>query len=87
MHLMPRGWRLDGYTDLVMSVILVVSKPLPTIVIHCDSRTTIDKISIEKYNAKTKRHIQVRLKYIRGLVFDRIIAIESLKLRIIWLIL
>ncbi|KAL8124691.1 hypothetical protein AgCh_012369 [Apium graveolens] len=60
----------------LMSAIPVVSRPLPAIAIHCDSRTTIDKISSKKHNAKTKRHIQVRLKSIRGLVTDRIIAIE-----------
>jgi hypothetical protein len=60
----------------LMSAIPVVSRPLPAFAIHCDSRTTIDKISSKKYNAKTKRHIQVRLKSIRGLVSDRIIAIE-----------
>ncbi|KAL8148948.1 hypothetical protein AgCh_006087 [Apium graveolens] len=54
----------------------VVSKPLPAIFVHCDSRTTIDKVRSVKYNAKTKRHIQVRLKFIRGLVSDMIIAIE-----------
>ena len=60
----------------LMSVLPVVSRPLPAIAVHCDSRTTIDKISSEKYNAKTKRHIQVRLKSIRGLVSERIIAVE-----------
>ncbi|KAL8146990.1 hypothetical protein AgCh_004635 [Apium graveolens] len=54
----------------------VVSKPLPAISVHCNSRTTIDKVRSVKYNAKTKRHIQVRLKSIRGVVSDRIIAIE-----------
>ena len=45
----------------LMSVIPVVSRPLPAFAIHCDSRTTIDKIKSRKYNKKTKRHIQVRL--------------------------
>ena len=59
-----------------MSVIPVVSRPLFAFAIHCDSRTTIDKIKSRKYNKKTKRHIQVRLKSIRALVYERIIAIE-----------
>ena len=41
----------------LMSMLPVVSKPLPAISVHCDSRTTIDKIRSVKYNAKTKRHI------------------------------
>ena len=60
----------------LMSVILVVSRMLPTFAIHYDSRTTIDKIKSRKYYKKTKRHIQVRLKSIRALVSERIIAIE-----------
>ena len=59
-----------------MSVIPVVSRPLPAFAIHCDSRTTIDKIKSRKYNKKTKRHIQVRLKSIRALMSEKIIAIE-----------
>ena len=63
----------------LMSMLHVVSKPLPAIYVHCDSRTTINKVRSVKYNAKTKRHIQVRLKSIRGLVSDRIIAIEFIR--------
>ncbi|KAL8120815.1 hypothetical protein AgCh_017848 [Apium graveolens] len=62
-----------------MSILPIVSKPLPAISVHCDSRTTIEKVRSVKYNAKTKRHIQVRLKSIRGLVSDRIIAIEFIR--------
>ncbi|KAL8089895.1 hypothetical protein AgCh_039379 [Apium graveolens] len=60
----------------LMSMLPVVSKQLPAIFVHCDSRPTIENIRSVKYNAKTKRHIQVGLKSIRGLMSDRIIAIE-----------
>ncbi|KAL8089478.1 hypothetical protein AgCh_039085 [Apium graveolens] len=60
----------------LMSMLPVVSKPLLANFVYCDSRTTIDKVRSVNYNAKTKRHIQVRLKSVRGLVSDRIIAIE-----------
>ncbi|KAL8117524.1 hypothetical protein AgCh_015420 [Apium graveolens] len=60
----------------LMSMLHVVSKPLPAIYAHCDIHSTIDTIISVKYNAKTKRHIQVRLKSIRGLVSDMILAIE-----------
>ncbi|KAL8134988.1 hypothetical protein AgCh_009856 [Apium graveolens] len=66
---------LEGYSDASW----IVSKPLPAISVHSDSRTTIDKVKSVKYNVKTKRHIQVRLKSIRGLVSDRIIAIEFIE--------
>ena len=48
----------------------VVSRPLPAISVHCDSLTTIDMIRSAKYNAKTKRHIEVRIKSIKGLVSE-----------------
>ena len=48
----------------------VVSRPLPAIPVHCDSLTTIDMIRRSKYNAKTKRHIEVRIKSIKGLVSE-----------------
>ncbi|KAL0315203.1 UNVERIFIED_CONTAM: Retrovirus-related Pol polyprotein from transposon TNT 1-94 [Sesamum calycinum] len=54
----------------------IVSQPLPPIVVHCDSQTTIAKVRSRKYHQKTKRHIQVRLKSIRALVSDRVIGID-----------
>ncbi|KAL0331402.1 UNVERIFIED_CONTAM: hypothetical protein Sangu_1685700 [Sesamum angustifolium] len=54
----------------------IVSQPLPPIAVHCDSQTTIAKVRSRKYNQKTKRHIQVRLKSIRALVSDRVIGID-----------
>ena len=74
MHWMQWGWRVNGYR--LMSVLPVVSRPLSRISVHYDSRKTIYKIRGAKYNAKTIRHVQVRLKSIRGLVFNRTIAID-----------
>lgn len=54
----------------LMSVIPVVSKPHPSFASHY-----VDKIRSTMHNTKTKRHIQVRLKSIRDLVSDRVIAI------------
>ncbi|KAL2237188.1 UNVERIFIED_CONTAM: Retrovirus-related Pol polyprotein from transposon TNT 1-94 [Sesamum indicum] len=60
----------------LLSQLPIVSQPLSPIVVHCDSRTTIAKVRSCKYNQKTKRHIQVRLKSIRALVSDRVIGID-----------
>ncbi|KAL0302303.1 UNVERIFIED_CONTAM: Retrovirus-related Pol polyprotein from transposon TNT 1-94 [Sesamum calycinum] len=60
----------------LLSQLPIVSQPLPPIVVHCDSQTTIAKVRSRKYNQKTKRHIQVRLKSIRALVSDRVIVID-----------
>ncbi|KAL0391197.1 UNVERIFIED_CONTAM: Retrovirus-related Pol polyprotein from transposon TNT 1-94 [Sesamum calycinum] len=61
----------------LLSQLSIISQPLPPIAIHCDSQTRIAKVRSRKYNQKTKRHIQVRLKSIRALVSDRVIGINS----------
>ncbi|KAL0387552.1 UNVERIFIED_CONTAM: Retrovirus-related Pol polyprotein from transposon TNT 1-94 [Sesamum radiatum] len=60
----------------LLSQLLIISEPLPPIAVHCDSQTIIAKVRSRKYNQKTKRHIQVRLKSIRALVSDRVIGID-----------
>ncbi|KAL0387767.1 UNVERIFIED_CONTAM: Retrovirus-related Pol polyprotein from transposon TNT 1-94 [Sesamum radiatum] len=60
----------------LLSQLPIVSQPLPPIAVHCDSQTTIAKVRSRKYNQKTKRHIQVRLKSIRALVSDKVIGID-----------
>ncbi|KAL2233348.1 UNVERIFIED_CONTAM: hypothetical protein Sindi_1514800 [Sesamum indicum] len=60
----------------LLSQLLIVSQPLPPITVHCDNQTTIAEVRSHKYNQKTKRHIQVRLKFIRALVSDRVIGID-----------
>ncbi|KAK4389653.1 Retrovirus-related Pol polyprotein from transposon TNT 1-94 [Sesamum angolense] len=71
---------LEGYSDASWIAKTPGSngcfRPLPPIVVHCDSQTTIAKVRSRKYNQKTKRHIQVRLKPIRALVSDRVIGID-----------
>ncbi|KAL0360460.1 UNVERIFIED_CONTAM: Retrovirus-related Pol polyprotein from transposon TNT 1-94 [Sesamum radiatum] len=60
----------------LLSQLPILSQPLPPIAVHCDSQITIAKVRSRKYNQKTKRHIQVRLKSIRALVSDRVIGID-----------
>ncbi|KAL0439034.1 UNVERIFIED_CONTAM: putative mitochondrial protein [Sesamum latifolium] len=60
----------------LLSQLSIVSQPLPSIAIHCDSQTTITKVRSCKYNQKTKQHIQVRVKSIRALVSDRVVNID-----------
>ncbi|KAL2252641.1 UNVERIFIED_CONTAM: Retrovirus-related Pol polyprotein from transposon TNT 1-94 [Sesamum indicum] len=60
----------------LLSQLPIVSQPLSPIVVHCDNQTTIAKVRSRKYNQKTKRHIQVRLKSIRALVSNRVIGID-----------
>ncbi|KAL2252268.1 UNVERIFIED_CONTAM: Retrovirus-related Pol polyprotein from transposon TNT 1-94, partial [Sesamum indicum] len=60
----------------LLSQLPVVNQPLSPIVVHYDIQTTIANVMSRKYNQKTKRHIQVRLKSIRALVSDRVIGID-----------
>ncbi|KAL2250202.1 UNVERIFIED_CONTAM: hypothetical protein Sindi_2493900 [Sesamum indicum] len=60
----------------LLSQLPIVSQPLSPIVVHCDSQTTIVKVRSRKYNQKSKRHIQVRLKSMRALVLDRVMSID-----------
>ncbi|KAL2250171.1 UNVERIFIED_CONTAM: Retrovirus-related Pol polyprotein from transposon TNT 1-94 [Sesamum indicum] len=60
----------------LLSQLPIVSQPLSPIVVHCHSQTTIAKVRSRKYNQKTKRHIQVRLKSIRALVSDRVMGTD-----------
>ncbi|KAL0328285.1 UNVERIFIED_CONTAM: Retrovirus-related Pol polyprotein from transposon TNT 1-94 [Sesamum calycinum] len=65
----------------LLSQLRIVSQPLPPVDVHCDSQTTIAKVRSRKYNQKTKRHIQVRLKSIKALVSDRVIDIDFVEQR------
>ncbi|KAL2231172.1 UNVERIFIED_CONTAM: Retrovirus-related Pol polyprotein from transposon TNT 1-94 [Sesamum indicum] len=63
----------------LLSQLPIVSQPLSPVAVHCDSQTTIAKVRSRKYNQKTKRHIQVRLKSIRELVSDRVMGIDFVR--------
>ncbi|KAL0428229.1 UNVERIFIED_CONTAM: Retrovirus-related Pol polyprotein from transposon TNT 1-94 [Sesamum latifolium] len=60
----------------LLSQLPIVSQPLPPIVVHCDSQTTIPNVRSHKYNQKTKRYIQFKLKSIRAFVSERVIRID-----------
>ncbi|CAH9084692.1 unnamed protein product [Cuscuta epithymum] len=60
----------------LMSELPIFSKPIPPICLHCDSMSTITKIRSTKYNQKTRRHIQVRLKTIRKFVSQGVFAVD-----------
>lgn len=60
----------------LLSELPMTSKPVPAISVHCDSMTTIAKLKSSKYNHKQRRHIQVRLKSVRELISERVIAVD-----------
>ena len=54
----------------------MVTKPLTVISVHYDSMTTIAKFESSKYNKKQRRHVQVKLKFVRELVSDGVMAVD-----------
>jgi hypothetical protein len=64
-------WLRDLLTDL-----LVVEKPIPTISMNCDNQTMITKINSFKDNMKSMRHVKRRLKFVSKLRNSRVIALD-----------
>ncbi|CAH9095404.1 unnamed protein product [Cuscuta europaea] len=60
----------------LISELPIFSNQIPPICLHCDSMSTIAKIRSTKYNQKTRRHIQVRLKTIRKFVSQGVFAVD-----------
>ena len=60
----------------LLSELPLMEKPIPAISVHCDNMTTIAKIKSSKYNHKERRHIQLRLKSVRELVSQGVIAMN-----------
>ena len=60
----------------LLSELPLMGKPILAISVHCDNMTTITKIKSSKYNHKERRHIQVRLKSVRELVSQGVIAVD-----------
>jgi hypothetical protein len=60
----------------LMSELPMISKPMPVVSVHCDNTATIEKLKSVKYNCKTRRHIQIRLKSVRDLVSRKVIAVD-----------
>ena len=60
----------------LLSELPMIAIPIPSISLHCDSMTTIAKLKSTKYNHKQRRHIQVRLKSVRELVSEGVVAID-----------
>ena len=53
----------------------VVEKPVPAILMNCDSQTVIVKVNSAKDNAKSSRHVKRRLKYVRKLRNSGVISV------------
>jgi hypothetical protein len=54
----------------------VVSKPVPTILLHCDNESVILIVGNENENLKSMRHVKRRIKTVRHLRHTGVIAVE-----------
>jgi hypothetical protein len=64
-------WLCELLMDLPM-----VEKPIPAILMNCDSETVIIKVNSSKDNMKSSRHVKRRLKSIRKLRSSRVISLD-----------
>jgi hypothetical protein len=53
----------------------IVEKPIPAILMNCDSQTMIVKVNSSKDNMKSSRHVKRRLKSVRKLRNSGVIAL------------
>ena len=53
-------------------------KPMPSICIHCDSKSAIGRVQSHMYNGKS-RHIRRRHNIVRQLIFNGILSIDFIK--------
>jgi hypothetical protein len=54
----------------------VVEKPIPAILMNCDNKTVIVKVSSSKDNMKSSRHVKRRLKSVRKMRNSGVIALD-----------
>jgi hypothetical protein len=54
----------------------VVSKPVPTILLHCDNESVITIVGSAKENLKSTRHVKWQIKTVRHLRHTCVIAVE-----------
>jgi hypothetical protein len=66
------GWLMN----LLMKIHLW-PKPMPPILLHCDSQATLSRAYSHSYNGKS-RHIGLRHSYVRQLLTDGVIIIDFL---------
>jgi hypothetical protein len=61
--------------ELLMDL-LIVEKPIPTILTNCDNQTMIVKVNSSKDNMKSSRHVKRQLKSVRKLINTGVIALD-----------
>jgi hypothetical protein len=63
--------------DLLLEI-PIWSKPMPPIIIHCDSQSTLSRAYSQVYNGKS-RHIGVRHSSVKELITNGVISIDYIK--------
>jgi hypothetical protein len=59
--------------------LLVVEKPIPTILINCENQTVTTKVKNSQDNMKSNKHVKHRLKSVRKLQSSRVIAMDYIQ--------
>ncbi|GJY97913.1 zinc finger, CCHC-type containing protein, partial [Tanacetum coccineum] len=71
------GKKAEWLRNVILKILLW-SKPIELISIHCDSATTLEKAYSQMYNGKS-RHLGVRHSMIRELIIDGVISIKFVR--------
>ena len=66
----------------LLSDFYIVSRPILSIVVHTDLRSTIEMLNQENANKKMNKHIQIRLKSIQRLL-GKVVILDIVKSRIL----
>jgi hypothetical protein len=66
---------IEWLRELLMDL-LIVGKPIPTILMNCDNQTVIVKVNRSKDNMKSSRHVKRQLKSARELRNTDVIALD-----------
>src|SRR4051812_37190983 len=67
-------WLRELLMDLPM-----VEKPLPASLMNCDNQTVIKKVNSAKDNAKSSRHVKIRVKSVRKMRNSRVITVSYIQ--------
>ena len=77
MALTSAGQEAEWLRDLLIEILLA-SKNVSKVSIHCDTQATLARVYSEVYNRKS-RHISLRHEYVRKLIKDEIISLQFVR--------
>ena len=72
------GGMAEWLRDLLIDIPWL-NKPIPGILIHCDSQSALDKVKSKNHNKRSSRHIELRYKILRKLTTSGVITLSFIR--------